>query len=80
MTRPGCWCSAAKSTPAPVRTSRRPDDPDRTLTPGQVAGYLAKYATKSADDTGATDNPHHRRLRATVRGPRRPSRPQAGRR
>ena len=51
----------------PVRTSRRTDDPDRALTPGQVAGYLAKYATKSADDTGATDNPHHRRLRATAR-------------
>ena len=54
----------------PVRTARRPDDPDRPLTPGQVAGYLAKYATKSADDTdnGANgDSPHHRRIRATVR-------------
>jgi hypothetical protein len=51
----------------PVRASRRTDDPARTLTPGQVAGYLAKYATKSAADTGATDNLHHRRIRATTR-------------
>ena len=54
----------------PVTTRSRPDDPDRGLSPGQVAGYLAKYATKAADDhdspaTGA--NPHHRRLRATAR-------------
>ncbi len=32
----------------PVRTGRRTDDPDRPLSPEQVAGYLAKYATKSA--------------------------------
>ncbi|MGN6577980.1 MAG: replication initiator [Nocardioides sp.] len=51
----------------PVTTSRRTDDPDRALTPEQVAGYLAKYATKSATDTGATDNAHHQRLRATAR-------------
>ena len=51
----------------PVRTNRRTDDPDRALTPGQVAGYLAKYATKSADDTGTIDNPHRQRLRATAR-------------
>lgn len=54
----------------PVRTSRRPDDPDRALSPEQVAGYLAKYATKSADDTGSRDtrdNAHHQRLRATAR-------------
>ncbi|MGH3459583.1 replication initiator [Aeromicrobium sp.] len=50
-----------------VRTSRRTDDPERELNPEQVAGYLAKYATKSADDTGTTDSPHHRRIRATVR-------------
>ena len=49
-----------------VRGSRRADDPDQTLTPGQVAGYLAKYATKSADDDTGTDNPHRRRLRTTV--------------
>ncbi len=49
-----------------VRTSRRTDDPDRILSPEQVAGYLAKYATKSADDTGATDSQHHRRIRTTV--------------
>ena len=51
----------------PVRSNRRTDDPDRTLSPEQVAGYLAKYATKSVTDTGATDNAHHRRLRATAR-------------
>ena len=28
-----------------VRTGRRTDDPDRVLSPDQVAGYLAKYAT-----------------------------------
>jgi hypothetical protein len=50
----------------PVRTSRRTDDPDRELTPEQVAGYLAKYATKSATDT-TTKNTHHlRRLHATA--------------
>ena len=50
----------------PVRTSRRTDDPDRTLSPEQVAGYLAKYATKTVGDTGATDTTHHRRIRATA--------------
>jgi len=51
----------------PVRSNRRTDDPDRTLSPEQVAGYLANYATKSVTDTGATENAHHRRLRATAR-------------
>lgn len=51
----------------PVRTSRRTDDPERALTPEQVAGYLAKYATKSTGDTGAKDNAHLRRLEATAR-------------
>jgi hypothetical protein len=51
----------------PVHSNRRTDDPDRVLSPEQVAGYLAKYATKSAAGTGATDNAHHRRLRATAR-------------
>jgi hypothetical protein len=50
-----------------VRPNRRTDDPDRALSPEQVAGYLAKYATKSATDTGATDSAHHRRLRGTAR-------------
>lgn len=50
-----------------VRTSRRTDDPDRSLTPEQVAGYLAKYATKSTGDTEAKDNAHLRRLEATAR-------------
>jgi hypothetical protein len=51
----------------PVRTTSRTDDPDRALTPGQVAGYLAKYATKSATDTEAKDSTHLRRLHATAR-------------
>jgi hypothetical protein len=57
----------------PVRTSRRDDDPDRGLSPEQVAGYLAKYATKTATDPdspgrgASTGNDHHRRIRATVR-------------
>ena len=51
----------------PVRFTRRTDDPDRSLTPGQVAGYLAKYATKSATDSGDSDSPHHRRIRGTAR-------------
>jgi hypothetical protein len=50
-----------------VRTSRRTDDPDRSLTPEQVAGYLAKYATKSTADTETKDSPHLRRLEATAR-------------
>ena len=50
----------------PVRSSRRSDDPDQALTPGQVAGYLAKYATKSADDDTGSTNPHRSRLRHTV--------------
>lgn len=51
----------------PVRTTRRTDDPDRELTPGQVAGYLAKYATKSATDAEAKDSPHLRRLHTKAR-------------
>jgi hypothetical protein len=51
----------------PVRISRRTDDPDRALTPEQVAGYLAKYATKSATDSGNTDDPHHARIRVVSR-------------
>jgi hypothetical protein len=51
----------------PVRASRRPDDPSGPLTPEQVAGYLAKYSTKSAADSGAADTAHHRRIRATAR-------------
>ncbi|MGY0539756.1 replication initiator [Nocardioides sp. YJ-D4] len=32
-----------------VRDGHRTDDPNGPLTPGQVAGYLAKYATKDAN-------------------------------
>jgi hypothetical protein len=51
----------------PVQVSRRTDDPGRALSPGQVAGYLAKYATKSATDSTGRENPHHQRIRATTR-------------
>ena len=60
----------------PVRLSRRPDDPDRSLTPGQVAGYLAKYATKTVEDTGTSSArgqsppPAHPRYRPPPRRPR----------
>jgi hypothetical protein len=50
-----------------VRANRRTDDPDGPLSGEQVAGYLAKYATKSATDTEARDNPHLRRLYTTAR-------------
>lgn len=48
----------------PVRTGRRTDDPEQALTAEQVAGYLAKYSTKSATDTVDANglNPHLRRV------------------
>jgi len=46
-----------------VRIMERGDEPDRELTAEQVAGYLAKYATKSATDTCPQGNLHLRRLR-----------------
>ncbi len=49
-------------------TATRGDDPHAPLVGEQVAGYLAKYATKAASDT--TDPRrgcgHYRRLRATI--------------
>lgn len=50
-----------------VRDGRRTDDPSGPLTPEQVAGYLAKYATKDA--TGIRDQPrqHLKRLEQTCR-------------
>lgn len=50
----------------PVSIGRRTDEPDQPLSDGQVAGYLAKYSTKSASDDVAADNAHHARLRETV--------------
>lgn len=48
----------------PVRLGHRTDDPDHPLSPEQVAGYLAKYSTKSATDTAIQhDNRHLRRIR-----------------
>ncbi len=51
----------------PVRLGRRSDDPTAPRVPEQVAGYLAKYATKSADDTGLGGTAHGQRIRATIR-------------
>ncbi|MDF2144658.1 replication initiator [Knoellia sp. p5-6-4] len=49
----------------PVRHHRRTDDPDRGLDAEQVAGYLAKYSTKSATESAGDDatNRHLERLR-----------------
>ncbi|MDN5716293.1 MAG: hypothetical protein L0G89_03570 [Janibacter sp.] len=49
-------------------TATRGDDPDAPLVGEQVAGYLAKYATKSASDTTdpRRECGHYRRLRGTI--------------
>jgi hypothetical protein len=50
----------------PVTTARRTDDPGSALSPEQVAGYLAKYATKAAADTTDHSNAHLRRVQHTA--------------
>ncbi|MFC7596328.1 replication initiator [Terrabacter sp. GCM10028922] len=50
----------------PIKTSHRTDDPDSELIPEQVAGYLAKYATKSTSDSTNGDSRHLGRVRATI--------------
>ena len=51
-----------------VVAHRRTDDPDRGLDAEQVAGYLAKYSTKSATESAGDDstNAHLERLRAVA--------------
>jgi hypothetical protein len=51
-------------------------DDSEALTPSQVAGYIAKYATKTLDDPDTTDptSPHYARIRDTVRDLHRRSR------
>ena len=51
-----------------VRARRRPDVEGQELSAEQVAGYLAKYATKSASDTTAEhrNSGHVRRIRNQV--------------
>jgi hypothetical protein len=51
-----------------VVAHRRTDDPDRGLDAEQVAGYLAKYSTKSATESAGDDstNAHLKRLRAVA--------------
>ncbi|MDE9367319.1 hypothetical protein PZ938_16990 [Luteipulveratus sp. YIM 133132] len=53
-----------------VRAGSRTDDPAGPLTPAQVAGYLAKYATKDATSAAGPDRrgtPHLRRVKDTCR-------------
>ncbi|GAA2747926.1 hypothetical protein GCM10009868_39350 [Terrabacter aerolatus] len=50
----------------PVRDAHRTDDPEKQLEAEQVAGYLAKYATKSATDSTDATSPHLHRLRSTI--------------
>lgn len=53
-----------------VRDGHRTDDPAGPLTAGQVAGYLAKYATKDANSLhtpGQRQRPHLARLASTCR-------------
>ena len=51
-----------------VRQGRRTDVSEEPLTPEQVAGYLAKYATKDADSIRlAQPRPHLIRLRDTTK-------------
>jgi len=53
-----------------VRDGARTDDPAGPLTPEQVAGYLAKYATKDANSlrSPGVPRPHLTRLTKTCRG------------
>ena len=53
-----------RSTRARSARGHRTDDPEQALTAEQVAGYLAKYSTKSATDTVDANglNPHLRRV------------------
>ena len=50
-----------------VREGDRTDDPEAALTPGQVAGYLAKYASKDVSSVRLEDTtrPHLARLTST---------------
>ncbi|MBB2893017.1 hypothetical protein FHU39_003035 [Flexivirga oryzae] len=52
-----------------VRIGARTDDPAGPVTPGQVAGYLTKYATKGATAAASVDRrsttPHLARVRCT---------------
>lgn len=53
-----------------VRDGSRTDDPAGPLTPGQVAGYLAKYATKDATSAAGKERrstAHLRRVKRTCR-------------
>lgn len=49
-----------------VRIVRSQPDDDQALTAAQVAGYLAKYATKTATDDTAATTAHHRHLQTTI--------------
>ena len=60
---PDAWPGVGSSTSAWSAHGQRTDDPDGPLSPEQVAGYLAKYATKDANsirDRTGTPRPHLR--------------------
>ena len=75
MTVPGVDADDPSTDPGLRPPARRPPGPHQPphrrprpgLSPEQVAGYLAKYATKSASDTGAADNAAPPQIRATAR-------------
>lgn len=50
-----------------IREGDRTDDPESALTPGQVAGYLAKYASKDVSSVRLEDatRPHLARMTST---------------
>jgi hypothetical protein len=50
----------------PVRLAGRSEDPNAPLVPEQVAGYLARYATNSASDSGAGGTCHAQHISATI--------------
>ena len=56
----GSWRGASSSTSAWSAHGHRTDDPDGPLVAEQVAGYLAKYATKDANSIRAPDQPRAR--------------------
>ena len=64
----GGWLRFGAQVDARTVTGSRGDDPDAPLVGEQVAGYLAKYATKAASDTTdpRRESAHYRRLRATL--------------
>ena len=72
--RPRVLAFGAQVDARQVRPTHRPDQPGEGLNAEQVAGYLAKYATKAATDNADQygNTAHLRRIRETAAGPGRP--------